>query len=118
MSPTRRKRRRIYYLYIPMGGDRGGRWATYRNLMVTMLLGCLWRAAGFQFIIWGGLHGFWLALERFLKETFGFDSSKGWLAVRVLGRFVNLQLVCAAWIFFRSPRSSAALEYFGLMLGD
>jgi alginate O-acetyltransferase complex protein AlgI len=51
MSPTRRKRRRIYYLYIPMGGDRGGRWATYRNLMVTMLLGCLWRAAGFQFII-------------------------------------------------------------------
>ncbi len=106
------------YLYIPMGGDRGGRWATYRNLMVTMLLGGLWHGAGFQFIIWGGLHGFWLALERFLKETFGFDSSKGALGVRVLGWFVTFQVVCAAWIFFRSPSSSAALEYFGWIIRD
>ncbi|HTO79533.1 MAG TPA: MBOAT family O-acyltransferase, partial [Methylocystis sp.] len=106
------------YLYIRMGGDRGGRWATYRNLMVTMLLGGLWHGAGTQFIIWGGLHGFWLALERFLKETFGFDSSKGSLAVRVLGWFVTFQVVCIAWIFFRCPSSSAAFEYFKCILHD
>ena len=106
------------YLYIPMGGDRGGRWATYRNLMVTMLLGGLWHGAGTQFIIWGGIHGGWLALERFLKESFGFDSSKGSRAVRLFGWFVTFQVVCAAWIFFRCPSSSAAFEYFGLILHD
>jgi alginate O-acetyltransferase complex protein AlgI len=106
------------YLYIPMGGDRHGRWATYRNLMITMLLGGLWHGAGMQFIVWGGIHGAWLALERFLKEAFGFDSSKGSFPLRLFGWFVTFHVVCAAWIFFRSPSSSAALDYFGLILRD
>ncbi len=50
------------YLYIPLGGNRRGRLLTYRNLMITMLLGGLWHGAGWNFVLWGGLHGVALAL--------------------------------------------------------
>lgn len=56
------------YLYIPLGGNRGGPWFTYRNLMLTMLLGGLWHGASWNFVIWGGLHGGGLALERAWSE--------------------------------------------------
>ena len=52
------------YLYIPLGGNRGGGWLTQRNLMLTMLLGGLWHGAAWRFVIWGGLHGLWLVWER------------------------------------------------------
>jgi D-alanyl-lipoteichoic acid acyltransferase DltB (MBOAT superfamily) len=52
------------YLYIPLGGNRGGAWKTYRNLMITMLLGGLWHGAGFAFVLWGLYHGLLLAVHR------------------------------------------------------
>lgn len=52
------------YLYIPLGGNRGGRFRTYRNLILTMLLGGLWHGASWNFVIWGGLHGTMLAVRR------------------------------------------------------
>ena len=52
------------YLYIPLGGNRGSRFATARNLMITMLLGGLWHGAAWTFVVWGGLHGFYLLIER------------------------------------------------------
>ena len=52
------------YLYIPLGGSRKGRLATYRNLMITMLLGGLWHGAAWTFVIWGGIHGVGLCVER------------------------------------------------------
>jgi alginate O-acetyltransferase complex protein AlgI len=55
------------YLYIPLGGNRHGTLATYRNLMITMLLGGLWHGAEWKFVIWGGLHGAYLILQRFLQ---------------------------------------------------
>src|SRR3954468_15421158 len=54
------------YLYIPLGGNRKGRVLTYRNLMLTMLLGGLWHGAAWTFVVWGGIHGAGLALERAL----------------------------------------------------
>ena len=45
------------YLYISLGGNRGGRWNTYRNLMLTMLIGGLWHGASWTFVVWGGIHG-------------------------------------------------------------
>ena len=45
------------YLYIPLGGSRGGRLKTYRNVMITMLLGGLWHGASWTFLLWGGIHG-------------------------------------------------------------
>jgi D-alanyl-lipoteichoic acid acyltransferase DltB (MBOAT superfamily) len=56
------------YLYIGLGGSRGGRLRTYRNLMITMVLGGLWHGAAWTFVVWGALHGGGLAVERWLDE--------------------------------------------------
>ncbi len=90
------------YLYIPLGGNRKGIFRTYINLMLTMLIGGLWHGASWNFVFWGGLHGFYLAVEKY----FGIQSSEhgsgndpvSWL--KSLGVFL---LVSITWIFFRSP---------------
>jgi alginate O-acetyltransferase complex protein AlgI len=101
------------YLYVPLGGNRGGRILTYRNLMLTMLLGGLWHGAAWTFVVWGGLHGLFLAVHR----AFGAYVPRGrpgaprpadWW--RVVGTF---HLVCFAWIFFRADGFSQALDYVG-----
>ncbi len=56
------------YLYLPLGGNRKGPWRTYANLGIVMLLGGLWHGAAWNFVVWGGLHGAWLALERSLGK--------------------------------------------------
>ena len=69
------------YLYIPLGGNRGGRRRTYRNLMLTMLLGGLWHGAAWTFIVWGGIHGGALSVERWLRDRLGLaDTGAGGLA--------------------------------------
>lgn len=58
------------YLYIPLGGNRGvGRWLTYKNLLVTMLLGGLWHGAAWTFVAWGALHGLVLAITNFVRDV-------------------------------------------------
>jgi alginate O-acetyltransferase complex protein AlgI len=106
------------YLYIPLGGSRGGELATYRNLMLTMLLGGLWHGAGLQFVIWGFLHGLGLAVERLARTHVGIDLEKGGIAARLLGWFVTFNFVCVAWIFFRSPSLEGGLGYFRAMAAD
>ena len=59
------------YLYIPLGGNRGTELRTYVNLMLTMLLGGLWHGANWTFVVWGGLHGLYLAGERWIREKTG-----------------------------------------------
>jgi D-alanyl-lipoteichoic acid acyltransferase DltB (MBOAT superfamily) len=56
------------YLYIPLGGNRHGVRQTYRNLMLTMLLGGLWHGANWTFVIWGGLHGLYLSVHKMLLD--------------------------------------------------
>jgi D-alanyl-lipoteichoic acid acyltransferase DltB (MBOAT superfamily) len=56
------------YLYIPLGGNRLGTWNTYRNLFLTMLIGGFWHGASWNFVIWGGLHGVYLSVDKFLKR--------------------------------------------------
>ena len=60
------------YLYIPLGGNRGGTLLTYRNLMLTMLIGGLWHGAGWTFVVWGGIHGTALVVERWWRGRPGF----------------------------------------------
>ncbi|MEE9414633.1 MAG: MBOAT family protein [Acidimicrobiales bacterium] len=87
------------YLYIPLGGNRRGTVITYRNLMITMLLGGLWHGAGWNFVIWGALHGGALALHR----AFGGRSDEGPIRVRDIPRILTtLGFVAFAWIFFRA----------------
>lgn len=81
------------YLYIPLGGSRGGEARTYRNLIITMALGGLWHGAAWTFVIWGLLHGLGLAWERWRPAP----GRNPWL-----GRFLTFHLVCAGWIFFRA----------------
>jgi len=91
------------YLYVPLGGNRGGRLRTYRNLMVTMLLGGLWHGASWNFVIWGGYHGALLGLERAGRGSGGAAVAAArsrWLyPLRALLTFV---LVSIGWVFFRS----------------
>jgi alginate O-acetyltransferase complex protein AlgI len=87
------------YLYIPLGGNRGGRLRTYFNLLMTMLLGGLWHGANWTSVIWGGLHGLALAGHKLWIE-----SSKGrYRMPRFLSWAATYVFVCFGWIFFRSP---------------
>jgi alginate O-acetyltransferase complex protein AlgI len=94
------------YLYKPLGGNRGGRLKTYRNLMITMLLGGIWHGAAWKFVMWGALHGGGLAVERMCQP---------WLGQRPMSRFgaivswlVVFHFVCLAWIFFRAEDFTVA----------
>lgn len=87
------------YLYIPLGGNRKGRVRTYVNLMLTMLLGGLWHGAALRYIIWGGLHGMALMVERLFKEKI--PTAPG-LVRRLLGGFFTFHFICFCWIFFRA----------------
>ncbi|MEZ5366126.1 MAG: MBOAT family O-acyltransferase [Bryobacterales bacterium] len=87
------------YLYIPLGGNRGGAWRTYRNLMLTMLLGGLWHGASWNFVIWGGLHGLYLSVERAAWGKRGGLPEPLAYPFRILFTFV---LVLIAWVFFRA----------------
>lgn len=95
------------YLYIPLGGNRRGKFRTYVNLLVTMLLGGLWHGANWTFVVWGGLHGVGLAIERVLSGQREIADSPS-----ITGRFVRraavFSFVCVAWIFFRSPAVGGA----------
>jgi alginate O-acetyltransferase complex protein AlgI len=96
------------YLYIPLGGNLGGRLKTMRNLMITMLLGGLWHGANWTFLVWGGIHGGGLALERALSDRGGWHVPP--LAGRLLSRIATLCVVGVAWIFFRAQSLGEALR--------
>lgn len=84
------------YLYIPLGGSRGGTWFTARNLFLTMLLGGLWHGAAWTFILWGALHGAFLVGERALKAVF--PRGPG----RIVGIIVTFHLIVLTFVIFRA----------------
>ena len=89
------------YLYISLGGNRGSSWKTYRNLMLTMVLGGLWHGASWNFVIWGGLHGGALAVNRAWSRRSPARTSLG--LAHILAVVATFHFVCFAWIFFRAP---------------
>ncbi len=98
------------YLYIPLGGNRGGANRTLLNLMLTMLLGGLWHGASWNFVIWGFLHGLILIVYRSLGRRRGDSDSP--LQLRDIPRVLFFfHLVCLAWIFFRAADFAAALDF-------
>ena len=94
------------YLYISLGGNRKGHFRTYFNLMLTMLLGGLWHGASWKFVLWGGLHGMMLIVEKLITR-FVFIP-KSW-ATKILGIFITFHIVSFAWIFFRAENFSTAM---------
>ncbi|MFV2069322.1 MAG: MBOAT family protein [Pirellulales bacterium] len=104
------------YLYIPLGGNRKGNVRAYVNLMLTMLIGGLWHGASWTFVVWGGLHGVYLAVERFLRGRFtGARAASIWgfrLGLALLTYF----LVNLTWVFFRAQDFPAAWRMIQSML--
>ena len=89
------------YLYIPLGGNRKGKFRTIINLMITMLIGGLWHGANLRFIIWGGLHGTGLAINKIWSFIFGEKTQKRRFT-RAISVFFTFQFVSFCWIFFRA----------------
>jgi len=87
------------YLYIPLGGNRKGRWRTYVNLLVTMLLGGLWHGASWTFVVWGLLHGVGLGVHKLWRMRV--PESRAPFA-GVVGWAVTYGFVCLTWVFFRA----------------
>ena len=97
------------YLYVPLGGSRGGPWKTYRNLMITMVLGGLWHGASWNFVLWGAMHGGALAATRMwqrwrarragVRES---DLPADRPLVALLKAALTFHYVCLAWVFFRA----------------
>jgi len=96
------------YLYIPLGGNRGSASRTYVNLMLTMLLGGLWHGAGWNFVIWGGLHGLLLAAHRRLGGR-RHSAKQGFRYGDALRIFFNFHGVCLLWVLFRAATLGDAL---------
>jgi alginate O-acetyltransferase complex protein AlgI len=101
------------YLYISLGGNRGGAFMTYRNLMLTMVIGGLWHGANWTFVFWGFLHGSYLVIQRLIAAPLSMVEKKlhlpTWL-VTAYSTFIVYALTCFAWIFFRAVDFSTAKQ--------
>jgi len=95
------------YLYKPLGGSRGSSLFTYRNLLITMVLGGLWHGASWNFVIWGALHGLALAVTRMWQRARGARPS-GTIA-RSFAVFATFNFVCLCWVFFRAKTFGGAV---------
>src|SRR6202165_2432163 len=110
------------YLYIPLGGNRLGEQRRYINLMVTMLLGGLWHGAGWNFLVWGGLHGVYLGINH-LWHGWRNDASQSSVSVPVaralttLSWAVTFLAVVIAWVFFRAKTATGAWRMLGSLVG-
>jgi D-alanyl-lipoteichoic acid acyltransferase DltB (MBOAT superfamily) len=118
------------YVYIPLGGNRGSRWQTARNIFLTMLIGGLWHGAAWTFVAWGALHGGGQVIgmlrrdraARRRAQELGGDGAAGAGAVAVLAeptvesparvwvrRLVTFHLVCLGWVLFRATSFANAV---------
>ena len=93
------------FLYIPLGGNRGGKWKTARNLMITMVLGGLWHGAAWGFVLWGTLHGVALVIEHQLRGRVSAPAWVRWLIV--------FNVVVFGWILFRTETLDLAVTFVG-----
>jgi alginate O-acetyltransferase complex protein AlgI len=105
------------YLYIPLGGNQRGPSRTYVNLMLTMLLGGLWHGASWTFVVWGGLHGLYLGIERWARSKFARLNSPPSLPTGVALALATYILVLITWVFFRAKDFAAANLMLGSMFG-
>lgn len=103
------------YLYIPLGGNQYGKWLTYRNLMLTMVLGGLWHGAAWNFVFWGGYHGALLAVHRLSEPALGRMQRRVdatglhtlWLVARIAAMFIA---TCYGWLLFRATSFDQVLS--------
>jgi len=104
------------YLYIPLGGNRLGEKRRYQNLLVTMLLGGLWHGAGWNFIIWGGLHGTYLCINHLWHGWRG-DATPASAATKIVSWAITFFAVVIAWVFFRAKTAAGAWQMLASLFG-
>ncbi|MEL7158772.1 MAG: MBOAT family O-acyltransferase, partial [Actinomycetota bacterium] len=104
------------YLYIPLGGNRGSQLATYRNLLLTMLLGGLWHGAAWTFVVWGALHGGALAIHRWWTKNLGRGPTDTPLA-NAGAMLATFGFVALVWIPFRARTFGDATEVLTTLFG-
>src|SRR6266481_6413691 len=111
------------YLYIPLGGNRLGEQRRYVNLLVTMLLGGVWHGAGWNFLVWGGLHGIYLCINH-LWRAWRADNKHVWaglvekgLAAKGSSWAITFFAVLVAWVFFRARTAEGAWQMLGGLFG-
>jgi D-alanyl-lipoteichoic acid acyltransferase DltB (MBOAT superfamily) len=106
------------YLYIPLGGNRRGPGRQAVNILITMLLSGLWHGAGWTFVVWGGLHGFYLVVAHQWQR---FKKWRGWSldhwSYRLLCVALTFMVVLFAWVFFRAPNVAVATKVLSSMVG-
>ncbi len=97
------------YLYIPLGGNKKGKFRTYLNLMIVMFLGGLWHGAAWSYAVWGGFHGVALAIERLLsvKTTINPNTFIKFFKGMIVFGFVTI-----AWLLFKLPNFEHVIQYF------
>lgn len=93
------------YLYIPLGGNRKGKWKTYRNLLIVFFSTGIWHGASWNFIVWGLYYGIFLILER---GIFGKILEK---MPKTIQRIYALIIILIGWVFFRADNLEVAIEY-------
>jgi alginate O-acetyltransferase complex protein AlgI len=105
------------YLYIPLGGNRHGWQRQYLSLLVTMLLGGLWHGAGWNFVIWGGLHGVALVILQVWRSVRGTKSASQSTVGLLISWLLTMMVVVAAWALFRATTLDGALTLLSAMVG-
>ena len=102
------------YLYIPLGGNRVGKIRHCFNLMLTFLVSGLWHGAGINYILWGGIHGFYQIIETISgKNKKGREGKRNPL-LNLFSVFLTFMAVCLAWVFFRADSVSHAWRIISL----
>lgn len=94
------------YVYIPLGGNRNGKWRTYRNLFLVFLLTGFWHGAGLNFVFWGIFHGYFMVLERI-----GFGKLLEKNPFKIFNHIYMAVTVVCIWTLFRIESMKAAGEY-------
>lgn len=105
------------YVYFSLGGNKKGNTRRYINLMVTMLLGGLWHGAGWTFVVWGGLHGAYLAINHgwhAVCRGLGLDLG-AYSSYRIAAKFLTFIAVVIGWVIFRAVDMDSALLILGSM---
>ncbi len=109
------------YLYVPLGGNRGGEWRIRRNLMITMMLGGLWHGAAWTFVAWGTYQGLVLVVGRWIEETArraGWSLGRGLTWARVAMVVVMFHVTCYGWLIFRAGSMEQIGQLSGALLWD
>lgn len=99
------------YVYIPLGGNRGGAWKTYSNLLIVFLLTGFWHGSTWSFVFWGIFHGIFLVIERL-----GFDKILNRIP-KLLSWAYTMLIALVGWVFFRIENFSDAFNYLAKMFG-